>query len=89
MKIKLYEMIAKESSAWSVGGGDIDVYIKFELVFSLRVGFMFSVSVMNKVFQHKNPFKALLVALESETVGMCKYDKLKERLRDMDLWSKL
>ena len=89
MEILLYRVNAVSSTAWSVKGDDLEWYIVFKLVFSWKFGFSFVVQVMNKSFSYRNPFKALLAALESETIGMVKYDKLKERVRDIGVWNKL
>lgn len=89
MKFNLYRMSAIETSAWARKPDDLEIYIDINLHVSFRRGFFFAVNVVNKSFCSRNPFKALLRALESETVGMAKYDKLKERVRDLDLWRKL
>lgn len=89
MKINLYRMSFVETSAWATESGDLSCYIELNLFISLKHGFFFSAAVANKVFSSRNPFKALLLALESETLGMAKYDRLKERVRDLGLWQKL
>ncbi len=89
MKINLYRMSAIETSAWAAKPDDLEVYIEINLHIGIHRGFFFSVNVMNKSFCSRNPFSALIMALESETVGMAKYDKLKERVREIGLWSKL
>ena len=66
-----------------------EAYITFSLVVNRYWGFVFKTSVMNKSFCYRNPFKSLLVALESESTGMAKYDRLKERLRDSGKWGSL
>ncbi len=89
MKFNLYRMSAIITSAWATNPDDLQIYIEINLHIGFEHGFFFSVSVANKSFTSRNPFSALLAALESETVGMAKYDALKERVRDLDLWSKL
>lgn len=64
-------------------------YIKFKLHFDLKKWLFFSVSVPNKSFCNTNPFKCFYMALESENVGMMKYNKLKELTRKQDMWQKL
>jgi hypothetical protein len=49
----------------------------------------FSVCVPNKTFNSFNPLTCLLNALESESIGMQKYSKLKEHVRKVNLWQKL
>jgi hypothetical protein len=82
-------MSAVETSAWARNTDDLEIYIEINLHVSFSRGFFFAVNVVNKSFCSISPFKALVMALESETVGMAKYDKLKERVRDLDLWRKL
>jgi len=89
MRINLYRMSALIMPAWAVKDGYLQVYIEINLHLGFKHGFFFSVNVANKSFTSRNPFSALLAALESETIGMAKYDALKERVRDLDLWSKL
>ena len=93
MKIVLYRKSYVEPVAWGYGDDAnlhaIRPYI--EITFSIfydRLPF-FGVHVQNKSFSDLNIFKALLRALESETVGMAKYDRLKERCRDKGFWNKL
>ena len=89
MKFKLYGVYFTEQTAWSASGDDLALYIEINLHASFKRGVFFAVNVANKSFCSANPFKALIMALESETVGMGKYDKLKERVRDLGLWQKL
>jgi len=89
MKFNLYRMSALSTTKWSTKPDDLEIFIEINLHIGFEHGFFFAVNVANKTFTSRNPFSALLSALESETVGMAKYDKLKERVRDLDLWSKL
>ena len=89
MKYTLYRMSAVETTAWAAKPDDLEIYIEINLHASLSRGVFFAVNVVNKSFCSRNPFKALIMALESETVGMAKYDKLKERVRDLGLWRQL
>jgi len=89
MKIKLYGMYFTETPAWEVSSSSLELYIEINLHISFARGAFFAVNVANKSFCSANPFKALIMALESETVGMAKYDRLKERVRDLGLWQKL
>jgi len=54
--------------------------------FTFRDGIWFTVRVPNKSFNNRNIFKALIAALESESVGMQKYDRLKEEVRELTWW---
>lgn len=78
MRIKLYEKLA--TSPCKIGGV-VNVYIRIHLVLSLRHAFWFVVSVPNKSFSCRNPFTALIGALESETIAAGKYVRLKESMR--------
>jgi len=95
MKIKLYRKNFSCNSAWKVYQGDdqatndIQGFVEVSLLLNWTWIFCFSIEVNNKSFNYRNPFKALCLALESESVGMCKYQQLKERLRDKKLWQKL
>ena len=89
MKIKLISKSFCEKSAWSVGEFDISACIEFSVIINRHVGFTFCASVINKSFCSKNPFSALINCLESETIGMAKYDKIKENLRSKGMWQKL
>ncbi len=89
MKFNLYRMSALITSKWATKPDDLQIYIEINLHIGFEHVFFFSVNVANKSFTSRNPVSALLAALESETVGMAKYDALKERVRDLDLWSKL
>jgi hypothetical protein len=61
-------------------------YIEIHFFFK---GMYFSVNVNNKGFTSRNIFTALLNALESETVGMQKYNTLKDRVRTIGAWQRL
>lgn len=89
MKIKLFSKEIKETTKWAKESGDLNAYIEVSIIVNRHVFFTFCVNVMNKSFCYRNPIKAILKALESETVGMCKYDALKERVREIGRWSEL
>jgi len=90
MRIKLFAKKFEEITAWAHYPEDtVKGFIMFDLLINRHVMFTFQVKVMNKTFSSRNPFKALLWALESETVGMAKYDLLKQKVRSKDLWRSL
>ena len=95
MKIKLYHNEFTAPTAWSIEGSDIvKGYITVSLLINKTWIFCFSVSVNNKTFNYRNPFTAIFSALESESIGMSKYQRLKERTRDVkvggrSLWNRL
>lgn len=85
----MYKRKFVETSAWAVTAGDLEAEIIISLIINRHVLFSFRAKVANKSFGSRNPIKAILRALESETIGMAKYDKIKERVRELGLWSKL
>lgn len=90
MRIKLFAKKFEEMTAWAHYPEDkVKGFIMLDLLINKHVVFTFQVKVMNKTFSSRNPFKALLFALESESVGMAKYDSLKQRVRSKDLWKSL
>ena len=90
MRIKLFAKKFEETTAWAHTSDDkVKGFIMFDLLVNKHVIFTFQAKVMNKTFSSRNPFKALLLALESESVGMAKYDSLKNRVRSKDLWRSL
>ena len=56
-------------------------YVEIKIGFTLKHGLFFSVSVPNYSVSLNNPLKAILKALEHESIGMAKYEKLKEDIR--------
>jgi hypothetical protein len=64
-------------------------YVKFVMIFDFKKGLRFVVRVPNTSVCCRNPFKALLNMLEHESVGMAKYQRMKEDVRACGLYSKL
>lgn len=90
MKITLFAKKFESPKAWARNGDDVvKGFIIFDLVINKHVGFMFSTKLVNKTFNHRNPFKSIFAALESEAVGMLKYDALKDRVRYKNIWGEL
>lgn len=90
MRIKLYEKKFSSLLKWAHDETDrVNGYLVIELIINLHVLFTFSVSVANKTFNRRNPFAALIAALESESVASGKYDRLKDRITELGLWNKL
>lgn len=90
MRIRLYERNFSSLLKWAhVETDRVAGYLIVELIINLHVLFTFSVSVANKAFNSRNPFKALAAALESESVASGKYDRLKDRITELGLWDKL
>lgn len=67
----------------------MDGYIKFEMHFDFKEGLRFSVSVPDFVCCRRNPFEALFIALEKQSVGNGKYQILKEDCRNQGFWKQL
>ncbi|MCD2345792.1 hypothetical protein [Clostridium guangxiense] len=67
----------------------VKTYIKVILCFDFREGLRFTVSVANMSFCHRNPFKAFIRVLEHESIGMAKYQQMKEDTRKCGLYKKL
>ncbi len=85
MKINLFDERFTSPVWWSnTKNGEIEGHVKFDFVFGFFRPF-FIVSVANKTFSHCNPLVAMAKAMESESVGMAKYNALKERIRDLGL----
>jgi hypothetical protein len=64
-------------------------YVKITMAFDFREGLRFCVSAPNVSWCYRNPIKALLKILEHESIGMAKYNRLKEDVRAKDLANKL
>lgn len=64
-------------------------YVKIQFHFDFEDGLRFSVSAPNISCCDKNPFKAIMRILEHESIGMAKYDHLKDDTRRLGLWQKL
>ena len=60
-------------------------YIEITMYFDFKEGLRFSVCVPNTSWCHGNPLKAFLKILEHESIGMAKYNKLKEDIRHQGL----
>ena len=57
--------------------------------FDFKEGARFTVRAGNISACRRNPFKAFLRVLEHESIGMAKYDWLKEDTRSKGLWKQL
>lgn len=63
--------------------------IEVTFYFDFKEGARFTVSAGNTSFCSKSLFKAFLAVLEHESIGMAKYDWLKEDTRSKGFWKKL
>lgn len=68
---------------------DVESYVEICLHFDFKEGLRFSVSVPNMGYCSRNPFTAVLRVLEHESIGMAKYNRLKEDVRAKGFWKKL
>ena len=90
MKIKLFSKKFSSNIAWGLSDKDkVDGYINFYLVINKQSLFYFSINVVNKSFNSRNPMECIFKAMESESVGMQKYNALKESVRNNDSWKNL
>lgn len=67
----------------------INSYINITMYFDFKEGLRFCVEVPNTSYCYRNPFKAVLRALEHESIGMSKYQQLKDDIRSQGLDRKL
>jgi len=61
--------------------GKVKTYIEIIMYFDFKEGLRFTASVANYSWCFKNPINALIRVLEHESIGMAKYDALKEEYR--------
>ena len=88
MRLTLIDRKFSSPLSWSATSETVKGYIL--LVITIKwFDFYFTVGVANKRFSDRNPIEAFLRALESESVGMGKYNEIKDNLRNSKLWQKL
>ena len=64
-------------------------YFKLTMVFDFREGLRFVAQVPNVSWCYRNPIKAVLRVLEHESIGMAKYNQMKDDTRRCGLYKKL
>lgn len=64
-------------------------YVKIQVHFDFKEGLRFSASAPNIGYCDRSLFKAIFRVLEHESIGMSKYQRLKDDCRDKGLWKKL
>lgn len=91
MRITLFrkEWISPIAWASSKNPEKLEGYIEYIMWFDFKKGLRFSTTVPNYSSCTRSPLKCIFNALEHSDVGMGKYQRLKERTRDLDLWKKL
>jgi hypothetical protein len=67
----------------------IKTYIEVNMYFDFKQWLRFSVSVPNFSCCKRNPFKAFIRVLEHESIGMSKYQRMKEDTRACGLYRKI
>ena len=67
----------------------VKTYIKVTAWFDFKEGLRFSVGVANVSFCYRNIFKAFIRILEHESIGMQKYQQMKEDARSSGVYKKL
>ena len=91
--MKTYEKILfkKEAESPLAWRSDKKAKICIEVIFffDFKEGARFTVRAGNISACRRNPFKAFLRVLEHESIGMAKYDWLKEDTRSKGLWKQL
>lgn len=67
----------------------VQSYITITRCFSFKEGLRYTVTVPNASFCKKRLIDALVWAMEHESIGMAKYQRIKEDLNRQDLYRKL
>lgn len=67
----------------------IKSYFRFTINFDLKNGLWFCADVPNVSYGSRSPFTAILKALEHESIGMAKYQQLKDDIRAKGLHKSL
>lgn len=67
----------------------VKTFIIIKMHFDFKLWLRFSVSVPNSSYCKRNIFKALIRALEHESIGMQKYEKMKSDVRSCGLYNRL
>lgn len=68
---------------------NVKSYIEIRMYFHFKTGLYFSVSVPNISYYSRNIFKAILKIIEHESIGMSKYERIKQDIRKLKLDNKL
>lgn len=78
-----------EYTSFSKWGQKITSYIKIERHFDFRDGLRYSVSVPNFGCCKRKLKDAILWAMEHESIGMAKYNGIKELIDNKKLWNNI
>lgn len=91
MTITLFKKIWTSPIAWASSKNPerLEGYIEYQMHFDLKQWLRFSATVPNYSSCTRSPFKCLFNVIEHSSVGMGKYQRLKERTRKLGMWQKL
>ena len=91
MKTYKNVLFYKEAESHLAWRSDRKTKTKIEAImqFDFKEGLRFSVGAGNITSCERNIFKAIWRVLEHESIGMAKYDCLKEDTRSKGLWKRL
>ena len=64
-------------------------YLEIKMYFDLKNGLRFCVSAPNISSTNRNPFTSIFRVMEHESIGMSKYNRIKEDSRRLGLWKHL
>ena len=87
MKKILYEKNASSPLSWKDSMVKTD--IKVTLHFDWRHGLRFTVKAGNISYCERSLIKAFCECLEHESIGMAKYNELKDDVQEKDFWRHL
>lgn len=89
--MKTYSKIIYEDNyvGFSKWDQKIESYIKIERHFDFKNGLRYSVSVPNFTCCEKKLKDAILRVLEHESIGMAKYNGIKEIVNSKKLWNSI
>ena len=82
----IYEKHYISNSKWEQ---KIESYIKIERHFDFKEGLRYSVCVPNCSWCRRTLKEAMLCAMEHESIGMSKYNGLKEQIYSKKLWNNI
>ena len=91
MKKVLFHHVWSSPIAWhsSKDCEKVRGYITYTVYFDFKKGLRFACTVPDITACSRGPFKCIWQILENQSVGMGKYQRLKERVRKLDLWKHL
>jgi len=85
----IYYKEYKAPVAYGCNGEQVKSYVEVKSHFDFKEGLRFSVSSPNFSCCNHNIFKSMLKVLEHESIGMAKYDRIKDDSRRCGLWKHL